>query len=157
MKKLLILLLLQAGLAQAADLTCSSFDNRDLCKRVLAAGEKQLDAVTAEQAFKQYSANEVAADQVFKGKYVAIRGKILEISKDWRQGVVLTLRGGPGLLDRVQLRLFERQVTAAGKDGIISKKVEDLASKLKIGQTIEAECKGGGMMLKTPIFRECLL
>lgn len=157
MKKLLILLLLQASLVQAADLTCGAFDNRDLCKRVLAAGEKQLDAVTAEQVFKKYAANEVAADNELKGKYVAVSGKILEISKDWRQGVVLTLRGGPGLLDRVQLRLFERQVTAVEKGAIISKKVDDLAAKLKVGQTIEAECKGGGMMLKTPIFRECLL
>lgn len=157
MKKLLILLLMQASLVQAADLTCSAFDNRDLCKRVLAAGEKDLDTVTASQVFSRYQANEVAADQAFKGQYVHVSGKILEISKDWRQGVVLTLRGGPGLLDRVQLRLFERQVTAVTKGAIISAKVEELAARLKVGQTIEAECKGGGMMLKTPIFRECLL
>ena len=161
MKKLLMAMLLIPIFAHAAELTCGAFDDRSLCRRVLAAGEKDLVGVTAEQAFKKYAANEVAADNEFKSKYVIITGKVLEISKDWQNSVVLTLRAGPGLMDRVQLRLFERQISMVSATGtgtsITSKKVDDVADKIKVGQQIEAECKGSGMVLKTPIFRECLL
>lgn len=157
MKALAVVLMVLCASASAAELTCTSFDDKALCKRVLAAGTDPLPGITAEQAFKKYAANEVAADQELKGKYVGISGKVLEISKDWRDGIVLTLRGGPGLMDRVQLRLYERQVSAVSAALITSRKVEELAAKLKVGQQVEAECKGAGMMLKTPMFRECLL
>ena len=157
MRALVAVLLAVCASASAAELTCSAFDDRSLCKRVLAAGTDPLLGVTAEQAFKKYAANEVAADQELKGKYVGVSGKVLEISKDWRNGVVLTLRGGPGLMDRVQLRLYERQVSSVSATLIMSRKVEEVAAKLKVGQQVEAECKGAGMVLKTPVFRECLL
>ena len=60
-------------------------------------------------------------------------------------------------MDRVQLRLYERQVSSVSATLIMSRKVEEVAAKLKVGQQVEAECKGAGMVLKTPVFRECLL
>jgi len=41
-----------------------------------------LHAITAEQLFSAYQANEVAADQEYKGKNISITGKVKTVGKD---------------------------------------------------------------------------
>lgn len=95
-----------------------------------------VDAATLHQA---YAANEIAADQLYKGKPLKVTGKIAEIASDVTDEPVVSLR----------VSEFE-SVHATGLP-------KDVAATLAKGQTITVTCIGAGEMIGTPVLSDCKL
>lgn len=94
----------------------------------------------ATELFRAYEENEVAADQRFKGKRVALRGRILKIGKDFVDQPYLMLAVDGHSLAFVQ-GLFERE--------------SDLLS-LSPGQDVDhVQCVVDGKVLMQVIARRC--
>jgi hypothetical protein len=95
--------------------------------------------VAARQLYLDYQANEVAADVLYKDKRLLIAGEVATIQTD--------------LLDKPQVHLkagsFE-QVMMSG----LSK---DEAAALRKGDAVVAACTGNGMILGSPVTRDCEL
>ena len=95
--------------------------------------------VAARQLYLDYQANEVAADVLYKDKPLLIAGEVAAIQTD--------------LLDKPQVDLkagsFE-QVMMSG----LSK---DEAAALRKGDAVVAACTGNGMILDSPVTRDCEL
>lgn len=133
-------------------------DSKKLKKRLGEAGERDLDSYDAKAIFKDYQANEVAADGKYKGKWFVVTGKVSEISKDFRDKPFLVFAMDGYGVSSIRADLFDEQVCGVSKEkGITSCSAIDRAAKLKKGQKIDLECKGGGMVMKTPMLRECLI
>lgn len=133
-------------------------DSRKLKKRLEETGARDLDSYDAKRMFKDYQDNEVAADGKYKGKWFVVTGKVSEISKDYRDKPYLVFSMDGHGISNVRADLFEDQVCSASKEkGVTSCPATERAAKLKKGQTIDLECKGGGMVVKVPILRECLI
>jgi hypothetical protein len=90
--------------------------------------------VTATEYDKKYHDNEVAADNIFKDKKVAITGTVESINKDLLDDVYIQLTGGEEISMGVQCHLTDAQKAAAVKKG----------SEITIVGT------GGGMMATIP-------
>lgn len=95
-----------------------------------------VDAATLHRA---YAANEVAADQLYKGKPLKVTGEVDGISSDLTDDPVVSLR----------VSQFE-SVHATG----LSKEV---AATLSKGQPITVNCVGGGEVIGTPLLNDCKL
>lgn len=106
------------------------------------AAAETIDAIpiAAPALFAEYRANEVAADRKFKGRYLAVTGRIAEISKDFMGGVFLALRTS-NQFQSVHANLADSE--------------HDRAAQLKRGQGIMVLCKGGGMTIGSPVLEEC--
>jgi hypothetical protein len=91
-------------------------------------------AVSAEEYSKQYDANEVSADQSFKGKTLLITGRVTSISKDFTDKVYIELRGKDEF----------SSVWVYLKDVGIS-------AKLQKGMTVSFTGTGNGMTAGTPM------
>ncbi len=95
--------------------------------------------VSALDLYTAYNANEVAADDKFKGRLLAVTGPVGRVGKDLRANPYVTLQAGD---DPFQV------VTAYfGKD-----KDADL-SKLQKGETVRITCRGGGVLLMAPVLK----
>lgn len=133
-------------------------DSKKLKKRLEATGAGDLDSYEAKRVFKDYQDNEVAADRKYKGKWFVVTGKVTDISKDFRDKPFLVFAMDGYGVSSVRADLFDEQVCGVSKEkGVTSCSVLDRAAKLKKGQKIDLECKGGGMVVKTPMLRECLI
>ena len=133
-------------------------DSKKLKKRLEATGSGDLDSYEVKRIFKDYQDNEVAADGKYKGKWFVVTGKISEISKDFRDKPYLVFAMDGYGLSSVRADLFDDQVCGASKEsGVKSCPVAERAARLKKGQKIDIECKGGGMIVKVPTLRECLI
>jgi hypothetical protein len=133
-------------------------DSRKLKKRLEETGSRDLDSYEAKRIFKDYRENEVAADGKYKGKWFVVTGKVSEISKDFRDKPYLVFAMDGYGMSNVRADLFEDQVCGASKEkGVTSCPATERAAKLKKGQSLDLECKGGGMVVKMPILRECLI
>ncbi len=96
--------------------------------------------VNARSLYRAYQANEVSADEKFKDKRIKISGIIDSINKDMFDEVWLELATGD-LFSSIRAKLDEQYITRA--------------AKLKRGQKIILQCVGDGMIIETPILREC--
>jgi len=97
-------------------------------------------AVTAPKLWSDYHANEVAADNIYKGKELLVQGTVAEIRKDFTDSIVVEL----GTFNE-----FEN-VDAGVKDDYQSE-----AASLHKGQIITVRCEGGGMVVGSPVLRGC--
>lgn len=98
--------------------------------------------VTAVALWKAYDDNEVAADVVYKGKNLAVTGKVAGIDKDILGDVVVRLRSPNEFLD-VHATLHESQASAA--------------AALKKGSKVTVICVGEGFMMGSPMLAKCRL
>lgn len=105
-----------------------------------AAPEKPVAAVTAVDLAAAYHANEVAADEKYKDKYIGVAGMVTSISKDAFDNMVV------GLDTKVPFQ----EVHATMKDSEKSK-----VATLSKGQAASLLCRGGGMIIGSPILRDC--
>ena len=101
-----------------------------------AADAIAVDAATLHGA---YSANEIAADQLYKDKPLKVSGKIADIASDASNEPVVSLRVGD----------FE----SVHVNGL----PKDAAATLAKGQSITVTCVGGGEVIGTPILNDCKL
>lgn len=97
--------------------------------------------ITPAELYKAYNANEVAADQKYKGKKIRITGTIDEISKSVGNSIFVSLKV-PG----------EYFATVSC---MMQKSAEDQAATLRKGQKITIQGTGSGMLLGFPGLKDC--
>jgi len=95
--------------------------------------------ITARQLHRDYEANEVAADVLYKGKRLLITGEVASIQRD--------------LMDKPQVQLKAGSVDQV----MISGLSREEAGALGKGDTVLAACTGNGMILGSTMTRDCEL
>jgi hypothetical protein len=95
--------------------------------------------ITARQLYRDYEANEVAADVLYKGKRLLITGEVATIQTD--------------LMDEPQVLLKAGSVEQV----MISGLSREAAGALGKGEAVSAACTGNGMILGAPVTRDCEL
>lgn len=98
--------------------------------------------VTALQLSKAYNANEVAADQKYKGKEMLVYGIITGIDKDFMNDIVVNLNSGNSFLP-------VRAHLEGGQD--------DKAASLAKGGEIIVQCSGGGFIIGSAVLNKCAI
>jgi hypothetical protein len=92
--------------------------------------------------WRDYAANEVAADNLYKGKSVRVKGRVLSIGKDGRGAAVLHLvSGNPVFQTMATLEAAETQ----------------RAASLVKGTSVTVQCIGNGLMMRMPQLENCSL
>lgn len=99
-------------------------------------------ALTADQLYTEYDANQVAADARYKDKVVTVSGEIQSIGKDVTDNAYLVIGGKMGL-DGVQCLFPEGQEAAI--------------SGLSKGQSVVAKGKVAGQPIGNVLMRNCTL
>lgn len=102
---------------------------------------KVANAIDAMDVWRAYDANEVAADNAFKGKTVVVRGVIANISKDIADDVIVHLRS-PN--DVMPTSAYVRE-SEKGKAAGLTKR-----------QGVLLTCTGAGLVL-VPVLRDCVI
>lgn len=95
--------------------------------------------ITARQLSRDYEANEVAADVLYKGKRLLISGEVASIQTD--------------LMDRPQVHLTAGTVEQVMLSGLSREE----AGVLSKGDAVLAACTGNGMILGSAVTRDCEL
>lgn len=85
--------------------------------------------------YSKYAANEVSADNEFKGKLVSVRGTTVGVKKDFLGGAYVD---------------FSLVGTARVNDSNL-----DQISSIRPGQSVVLLCEGSGVILSVPQFRNC--
>lgn len=102
--------------------------------------------VTAKELHQDYIANEVAADDKYKGKLLAVGGTVASIDKDFLDNVVVKITW-PGNED------FGLEDVAA----TLRESEKSKAAQLQKGQVIVARCTGNGMVVRSPMLSDCVV
>ena len=92
--------------------------------------------------WRDYAANEVAADNLYKGKSLRVTGRVLSIGKDAREAAVLNLISGNPIFQ-----------TMATLDTAHTQR----AARLAKGMQVTVQCVGKGTMMNMPQLEDCLL
>lgn len=106
------------------------------------AAPKPAIEVTAKQLFNDYHANEVNADDQYKGKTLLVSGTVSKIRKDFRDTMILDLATSN-----------QFQPVAAELDD--SEKAT--AKTLSQGDGVKLRCTGKGMVVGRPRLIDCLV
>jgi hypothetical protein len=122
-------LLSLSALAVFALLAAGSLDTETDTRRVQSQSPSY--TMSADQLYREYKANEVAADARYKGKIVIVSGTIQDIGKDILDSAYIVI-GGEGLLDGVQCSFTK------GQEGTVA--------SLTKGQFVSAKGEVGGKM-----------
>ncbi len=102
--------------------------------------EEKPIAISAGKLFANYDANEVAADQQFKGKRLAVSGVVQGVVKDAFNNIVIELKSSNEFMP---VRAY------------LEKSFENHAASLSKGQNVTFVCSGEGKIVGSPILREC--
>jgi tRNA_anti-like len=98
--------------------------------------------LTAQKLHDAYHANEVAADEAYKGRALRVTGGLVAISKDAFDHIVVELdTGNPFESVRATLDASEKAK----------------AMSLSKGTAVAVLCQGGGMIIGSPILSGCHL
>ena len=97
--------------------------------------------VGAQSYYVQYRANEVAADNKFKDKQLLVTGVVISITKDIGGGVHVALLGGNNDFETVDASLKDDE---AGQ-----------AASLRAGRVVSMICRGGTMIVTSPMLEDC--
>lgn len=103
------------------------------------APSQPIITVSASQLFKAYEANEVSADNAYKGRTLVVTGKVGGIKKDFTDTVYVTL----------EVDIF-KSVHVLGIP-------ETIATGLSKGQPITVQCEGNGMIMLSPLLKDCAI
>jgi hypothetical protein len=93
--------------------------------------------VTAEEMIATYAKNQIAGDEKYKDKKLEITGKVKEIHSNVTDDPVIVL-GGDGFTSVMAHNLPK----------------ED-AAKLNKGDSVTLVCKGGGVIVGSPVLKNC--
>lgn len=97
-------------------------------------------SVSAKQLSSAYEANEVSADNSYKGKRLLVDGVVQSIGKDIMNNVYVVLRGRNDF-QGVHATMMESETGTA--------------AKLSKGDRLTVLCKGNGKMLTDPMLDDC--
>ena len=92
--------------------------------------------------WQDYDANEVAADNRYKGKPVRVTGRVLAVEKNLMGAAMVDLTSGNHVFRTI---------------GILTPDATPRAAVLAKGDTIVIQCKGGGMMMRMAQLDDCVL
>lgn len=92
--------------------------------------------------WQDYDANEVAADNQYKGKPVRVTGRVLAVEKNLMGAAMVDLTSG---------NQFFRTIA------ILTPDATPRAALLSKGDTVLVQCKGGGMMMRMAQLDDCVL
>jgi len=101
-------------------------------------------SVSADELLDAYKANEIAANQKFKGKKVIVRAQISAIEAGIGDEPYLVLSAG----DQFE---FQRPQARFTRDAA------PVAATLKKGQSIKLQCVGNGEIAGTPMLKGCVV
>ncbi len=106
------------------------------------SAKRTIDAIpiTAPQLFADYHANEVAADEKYKGKWLAVTGQVDSVGKDILDNIFISLR--------TQNRFMSARAQMEQSDS-------DQVARLKRGQKVMLLCSGSGLLLGSPLLDKC--
>jgi hypothetical protein len=96
--------------------------------------------VSAADLFAAYEANEVAADNQYKGKQLAVTGTVAGINKDFSDDVFVEI-GTANQFMSIHARDIDPTVAAG----------------LSKGSTVTVVCEGGGLIVGSPILNDCVV
>jgi hypothetical protein len=99
-------------------------------------------SVTASELYRDYDANEVAADSRYRGRRLAVSGTVEEIRKDFLDNTILDL-DTPNRFSSVRAELDDSQTT--------------MAESLSKGTLITVVCEGRGSTMGSPILDDCII
>lgn len=103
--------------------------------------DERIVKVTSAKLFADYQANEVAADNVYKGKQLEVTGTVNSIDKDFLDDIVLQIKTSNPFLP-IGARIHE---SMAGK-----------AAALRKGQKLTLICEGHGAVMTAPQLGDCV-
>jgi hypothetical protein len=123
-------------------LACNSKGSSSTDGAAPGAAPEPFVVTNAQDLAKEYHANEVAADEKFKGKRVRVAARVQSIDKDAFDNIIVQLATDNQF----------QAVMATMKD-------EDKAAvaKLSKGQAVAVECRGAGMIIGSPTLRDCFV
>lgn len=98
--------------------------------------------VSSSDLTKAYDANEVSADDKYKGKTLAVSGTVGSIAKDFMGNMYVTLKG----FDQYGVHSSFCYLDDAHKAAV---------SNLKQGQKVTFQCRGDGVILGNVILKDC--
>lgn len=101
--------------------------------------ELEVDAVSL---WKAYDANEVSADQTYRGKWLRVSGRVESIDKDFMDNIVLQLAG-------------PRDFATVG--ATLKDSEKGTAAQLTKGQAVAVLCLGHGRLVGDPSLTDCVL
>jgi hypothetical protein len=96
--------------------------------------------VDAVKLWKDYDANEVAADGIYKGKILQVTGTVASIDKDFLDDIVLHLKS-PNQFENTMATLKKSETSKA--------------AALSKGSKVTLLCKGKGRILGSPTLDDC--
>lgn len=97
--------------------------------------------VTADELQRAYDANEVSADQSYRGKGILLRGKVESINRSIGDSHYLTLHGGTNMFMRPNARMADGHV--------------NYLASLRKGQQVSLACTGKGMLAGSAWLSDC--
>lgn len=103
--------------------------------------QKEVYRVSAAKLFKDYEENEVATDELMKGKLIAVTGTVQSIDKDFSNAIIIRLRTA-------------NQFMPASMEMQDSEK--NTALMLKKGSQVEIVCQRMMRVIGTPSGRRCV-
>jgi len=106
------------------------------------SGQPPAQTVSAERLFLDYQQNEISADSIYKGRTLAVTGTVSSINKDFTDSAFLMLETSNEFMG----------VHAGLRDSEVSK-----ASGLSKGQVITVVCEGHGMIIGSPMLKDCVI
>lgn len=98
-------------------------------------------AVDAPNFWQEYEANEVSADDKYKGKLVIIQGRILSIQKDFTGSAYVELEVSSASLTSIHAGLTGNMMSEA--------------AKFEKGQNVRLICTGSGQIMGSPVLSNC--
>jgi tRNA_anti-like len=98
-------------------------------------------SVTAPKLFIDYQSNEVQADNIYKGKRLAVQGMVTSIQKDFMNNIIVAL-GTTNEFMSVDARLVQDESARA--------------AQLQRGEIVNVVCDGGGMIVGSPQLQNCV-
>ena len=90
--------------------------------------------------WQDYDANEVAADNRYKGKPVRVTGRVLAVEKNLMGAAMVDLTSGNHVFRTI---------------AILTPDATPRAAVLVKGDTVVIQCKGGGMMMRMAQLDDC--
>lgn len=96
--------------------------------------------ITAGELFAAYKANEIAADQQYKGKALKVSGTVEGIASDAFDKPVVQLQAG-GFMEQVHANVSSN----------------DAAARLTKAEWVTLACEGAGEVLGIPVLNDCVI
>jgi hypothetical protein len=96
--------------------------------------------INAPYLYAAYKDNEIAADQIYKGKILEVSGTVGRIRKDFADNAILEL-------------MTQNQFESV--DAYLKADSVSFAATLSPGNSVTVLCRGAGLMIGSPMLKDC--